>query len=310
MRYAVLMKLLPDCRGLPSTGDRGHAEAGKRACHIPVGLVPVFLLLFTTLTIPVDAAAPVCGVTIVAQYPHDENSFTQGLAFSDYSLEFYEGSGLYGESTLRLVELTSGSILQSVDLDASLFGEGITVIGDEIFQLSWQEHTALLWDRPSMTQTGNFSYSTEGWGLCDNGTHLVMSDGSESLFFRNPADFQLFGEVIVHDGQDAVTHLNELEWLNGEVLANVWLTDEILRIDPETGEVIARIDCSTLPRPQSADVLNGIAWDGAGEHLYVTGKFWPTLYEIELSLCPELPLFRDGFGFGDASSWSWSTIGR
>jgi len=289
--------------GLPDRkGGFQKARAGE------AGMLCLLLLLVFSMPAPsIEAAAPVCGITIVAQYPHDESSYTQGLAFSDDSVDFYEGSGLYGESTLRKVDLYSGAILQSVDLDGTLFGEGITLIGSEIFQLTWQEHTALLWDRSSLSQIGSFSYSTEGWGLCDNGLHLVMSDGSGSLYFRNPADFQLFGQVEVNDGQSAVTHLNELEWVNGEVLANVWLTDEILRIDPETGDVIARIDLSSLPRPESAEVLNGIAWDDEGEHLYVTGKFWPTLYEIRLQDCPELPLFRDGFGFQDTSSWSWST---
>ena len=271
-------------------------------------LLLLFFIVFSAAT--AEGAAPVCGFVILAQYPHDAGSFTQGLAFSDESEDFYEGSGLYGESTLRRVELSTGTVLQSVDLDASLFGEGMTVMGEQIFQLSWQENTALLWDRSTLNQIGSFSYATEGWGLCDNNRHLVMSDGSGTLFFRDPLGFELSGSVVVHDGGTAVTHLNELEWVNGEVLANVWLTDDILRIDPEMGDVIARIDLSSLPRPDSADVLNGIAWDDAGEKLYVTGKFWPTLYEIQLSDCPELPLFRDGFGFGDTSGWSWSTRGR
>jgi len=263
------------------------------------------VLLLGSGAVPAESATPVCGFVVVAEYPHDDGSFTQGLAFDDACIDFYEGSGLYGESTLRRVDLQSGTVLESVDLDASLFGEGITVVGDEIMQLTWQENTALRWNRADFSLLGSFSYSTEGWGLSDDGHRLIMSDGSGTLYFRNPVDFSVLGFVEVLDDGASVTHLNELEWVNGEILANVWLTDEILRIDPETGNVIARIDLSDLPRPQSADVLNGIAWDFVGRHLYVTGKLWPSLYEIRLGDCPDLPLFRDGFGFGDISAWSW-----
>jgi len=265
------------------------------------------VLLLGPGAVPAESTTPVCGFVILAEYPHDDGSFTQGLAFDDDCLDFYEGSGLYGESTLRRVDLQSGVVLESVDLDASLFGEGITVTGEEIIQLTWQENTALRWNRADFSLLESFSYSTEGWGLSDDGQHLIMSDGSGTLYFRNPVNFSEFGSVEVLDDGASVTHLNELEWVNGEILANVWQTDEILRIDPETGKVIARIDLSSLPRPESADVLNGIAWDYVGRHLYVTGKLWPSLYEISLSNCPDLPLFRDGFGFGDTSAWSWQS---
>jgi len=222
---------------------------------------------------------PVYTYTVVNTYPHDPDAFTQGLVFTDSVL--YEGTGLYGGSSLRRVDLETGAVLQSYTLTKQYFGEGIAVYSDTIVQLTWREHVAFVYDRVTFSPTGQFTYTTQGWGLTHDGQRLIMSDGSSTLFFRDPQTFSETGRVQVHDEFGPVTRLNELEYIHGQVYANVWLTDRIARIDPQTGQVTAWIDLTGL-RPPGTDVLNGIAYDGVNDRLFVTGKWWPSLFEIEL----------------------------
>jgi glutaminyl-peptide cyclotransferase len=252
---------------------------------------------------PAAAQAPVCGFQVVAEYPHDPGAFTQGLLYSGGVL--YESTGLYGESTLRRVELATGEVLVRMDLADEFFAEGLALWGDQLLQLTWRESTCFLWDEVTMWPEGSFGYTGEGWGLTHDGRQLVMSDGSSTLTFRDPDTFAPVGSVAVTD-QGSPTHLlNELEWIRGEVFANRYTTDRIARIDPDTGRVIAWIDLAGLLQPgPPPGYLNGIAWDDAGERLFVTGKNWPTLFEIELVGCPELRLFGDGFESGGLLRWS------
>jgi len=251
--------------------------------------------------------SPVCSYQVINTYPHDDEAFTQGLLFSDG--ELFESTGLDGESSLRRVALETGQVLQRIDLDAGFFGEGLALWEDRLLQLTWQENTCFVWDAETFAPGGSFSYTGEGWGLTHDGRELIMSNGSAVLTFRDPDTFAELGLVEVVDDGSPVTELNELEWIRGEVFANRFLTDQIARIDPDTGEVIAWIDLTGLldPVPPGAGVLNGIAWDDGGERLFVTGKLWPSIFEIELVGCPELRLFFDGFERGDTQGWSSAT---
>ncbi len=226
----------------------------------------------------------VYGYDIVNAYPHDTAAFTQGLIYTDGVL--YEGTGLYGQSSLRRVELATGTVLQQHDLDTEYFGEGITSFNDELIQLTWREQTGFVYDQATFAQLDTFSYPTQGWGLTHDGTHLIMSDGSDNLYFLNPETYTEIGRVSVHDQGVPIDKLNELEYINGEIFANIWLTNRIARIDPQTGRVNSWVDLTGLLTPteaEDADVLNGIAYDDSGDRLFVTGKFWPKLFEITLA---------------------------
>jgi glutamine cyclotransferase len=236
-----------------------------------------------------EKASPGPGATlysyeVVNTYPHDLRAFTQGLVYEDGLL--YEGTGLRGESTLRRVELETGTVLQQRDLPADLFGEGVTVFGDRIVQLTWQSNVGFVYDKESFELLRDFDYPTEGWGITHDGERLIMSDGTSTLHFLDPATLEETGGVEVLDGDRAVDRLNELEYVRGEVYANVWQTDLIARIAPETGRVTGWIDLTGLlnaeDRSEPVDVLNGIAYDAEGDRLFVTGKLWPTLFEIIL----------------------------
>lgn len=261
----------------------------------------VFVLF---VVMPASAQTPVCSYQVVAAYPHDDGAFTQGLVFHEG--ELIEGTGLYGSSSLRRVELLTGAVQQGIALDDEYFGEGVAVWQDRIIQLTWLEQTAFVWNAETFVFEESFAYSGEGWGLTHDGRRLIMSNGSSRLVFRDPETFAEVGEIQVFDEDGPVNRLNELEWIRGEIFANRWATDRIARIDPATGRVIAWIDLAGLldPHPSGADVLNGIAWDDAGERLFVTGKLWPTVFEIELVDCPELGLFSDGFEAGTTQRWS------
>ncbi len=232
-----------------------------------------------------EKGTPVYGYRVVNEYPHDPYAFTQGLVYEDGI--FYEGTGLtLGRSSLRKVALETGEVLQIHYLGSQYFGEGISVVGDRIWQLTWQNHVAFLYDKETFEQLDTIHYPTEGWGLTYDGERLIMSDGTATLYFRDPATFEALGQVTVYDDEGPVTRLNELEYINGKVFSNVWTTNRIAIIDPLTGRVEAWLDLTGLldgvELPSEVDVLNGIAYDAAGERLFVTGKWWPVLYEIEI----------------------------
>ncbi|MFT7724032.1 MAG: glutaminyl-peptide cyclotransferase [Roseateles sp.] len=228
------------------------------------------------------AAPPVQGYQVVNSYPHDPGAFTQGLFFHDGFL--YEGTGLHGRSSIRKVALETGRVVQAVELPAEFFGEGITVWGDRLIGITWQEQTAFVLDLKTFKLWRKFSYAGEGWGLTQNGRELIMSDGSAELRFLDPLSFRELRRVRVTADGRPVTQLNELEWVEGEVFANVWQSDRIARIDPRTGKVAGWIDLAGLlpQRSGSDDVLNGIAYDARAKRLFVTGKLWPKLFEIRL----------------------------
>jgi glutamine cyclotransferase len=228
---------------------------------------------------------PVYTYKVVNTYPHDPNAFTQGLVFEDGIL--YEGTGLYGDSTLRKVDLETGALLQGHELPAQFFGEGIiTIYGDRIIQITWRSNVGYVYDKESFDLLQEFNYPTEGWGITHDGTHLIMSDGTSTLHFLDPETYEEVHRVEVLDRGSPVTRLNELEYVQGIIYANVWQTDRIAMIAPSTGQVVGWIDLEGLlgeeDRIQRVDVLNGIAYDAEDDRLFVTGKWWPKLFEIEL----------------------------
>jgi glutamine cyclotransferase len=231
---------------------------------------------------PVGSTTPVATYKVRHVYPHDPHAFTQGLEYRDGVL--YEGTGLTGESSVRKVELATGRVLQQVAVPPQHFGEGITTWGQTILQLTWQSQLGFVYDRATFTLLRTFRYTGEGWGLTHNASDLIMSDGSASLRFLDPKTFTEKRRLLVTDAGIVIRDLNELEWVNGEVYANVWQTNFIARISPVTGHVVGWIDLTGLLPPEDrrsgADVLNGIAFDAAGRRLFVTGKLWPKLFEI------------------------------
>ena len=220
-------------------------------------------------------------VRIRSDRPHDPRAFTQGLELHGGRL--YESTGGFGSSTLRRVDPRTGELEASVSLPADLFGEGLAVVGDRLIQLTWRAGQAIVWDPEEMREVGRLSYEGEGWGLCFDGRRLVMSDGSDTLTFRDSETFEVLGQVRVSLAGRSLTALNELECVDGAVWANVWQTDEIVRIDPFSGRVLAVVDASALlptHERQRADVLNGIAWDAEAGTFLLTGKLWPRLFEV------------------------------
>ncbi|MBI1914392.1 MAG: glutaminyl-peptide cyclotransferase [Planctomycetes bacterium] len=220
---------------------------------------------------------------VVNTYPHETDAFTQGLAFEDGLL--YEGTGIEGRSSLREVELETGKVRRKVDLDARFFGEGITVLDDRIYQLTWKNEIGFIYDRRTFDLLSRIGYSGEGWGLTNDGRHLIMSNGLATLQFLDSKTFRVVRTIRVTEGDRLVKDLNELEYVEGEIFANVWHVDRIARIDPESGRLTAWIDMSGLlpgGRPHAEAVLNGIAYDRKGKRLFVTGKEWPKLFEIRI----------------------------
>ena len=222
---------------------------------------------------------------IVDSYPHDPHAFTQGLVY--YQGEFYEGTGLYGRSSLRRVKIETGEVLEMVPLKDDFFAEGIAIWEDRIIQLTWKSRQGFVWDRENLTKIGDFTYRTEGWGLTSNETRLIMSDGSDTLYFLDPENYSMQGTLMVTASGEPVRGINELEYIEGMIYANLWPSSWIAIISPETGEVTGRIDLSGILEEGGSpagrvDVLNGIAYDPSEERLFVTGKLWPRLFEIEL----------------------------
>lgn len=229
-------------------------------------------------------AVPVEAARILATHPHDSNAFTQGLFFADGAL--FESTGQHGESTVREVDLTTGKAKREVRLPREYFGEGSTAWRDTIISLTWKHGTAFRWDRRTLRQLGTFSYPGEGWGLTQDGTSLILSDGTPELRFLDPATFSPRRRITVTYQGRPIRRLNELEFVHGEILANIWHQDVIVRIDPANGVIIGVIDLraltATVPVRDSEAVLNGIAYDDKTGKLYVTGKNWPSLFEIAL----------------------------
>ena len=226
-------------------------------------------------------------VRVIKTYPHDRSSYTQGLEFFENQL--YEGTGMRGKSKLLLVDLPSGKATKEFSLPNNYFGEGITIMGDKIYQLTYQAKTGFVYDRLSFEKINEFTYTTknnnEGWGLTHNDSLLIMSDGSHYLYFLDPDTFKEVKRIEVFSDKGALENLNELEYIDGEIYANIYTTNYILRINPENGKVLAIMDLSNLldelDTQINIDVLNGIAYNNTFRKLYVTGKYWPNLFEIE-----------------------------
>lgn len=224
---------------------------------------------------------------LVKVYPHDPKAYTQGLAYHDGYM--YEGTGQYGESSIRKTNMKDGKILSVLNIDSQLFGEGITLYKDKIYQITWRSRKGFIYDLKTFSLESTFQYNSEGWGITTAGDHLIMSDGSNKLYHVAPSTFNILKEIEVYDNNGEVTQLNELEYVDGLVWANVWLTDRIVAIDPETGAVKAELDMSGLLSPAEKaalddkdDVLNGIAWNPEKGTYYVTGKRWPKMFEIKI----------------------------
>jgi len=224
------------------------------------------------------------GYRVVQSYPHDITAYTQGLVYEDGKM--YESTGQRGESTLRKVNLETGELIESLNLPPDLFGEGACIFGDKIIQLTWTSKVGFVYDKKSFRVINRIEYPTQGWGLTTNGEQLIMSDGSHIIYFLEPDYFTELSRIEVFDHEKAITNLNELEYIDGKIYANVYQTDFIVVIEPETGRVLSQIDLKGLLKPEDVhdriDVLNGIAYDPENKRLFVTGKRWPKLFEIQL----------------------------
>lgn len=230
-----------------------------------------------------SAGVPTYTYEVINRWAHDPTSFTQGLVFYDGA--FIESAGEYGRSSLRKVEVKTGKILKKVDVPGKYFAEGLTIFQGKIFQLTWKENVIFTYD-PSLTLTNRLDYAGEGWGLTHDDHFLIVSDGSNRIYFVDPVTLEAARTISVSDNNHPLTELNELEYIKGEIYANIWHTDRIVRIDPQSGTILGWIDLTgLLPANQRSDeeaVLNGIAYDEATDRLFVTGKLWPAVFEIRL----------------------------
>jgi glutamine cyclotransferase len=220
---------------------------------------------------------------VIKSYPHDPKAFIQGLIVRDGV--FYESTGLNGKSSLRKVDISTGAVLKKVSVPDKYFAEGLDEMGGKLYQLTWQANVGFIYDKNTFEKVGEFHYDGEGWGLTDDGTDLILSDGTNNIRFLDPKTFEVKRTIAVFDGLTPLKNLNELEYIDGIIYANVWQTNSIVQIDPKDGRIIAWIDMTgILPESErtNADVLNGIAYDAAKKKLYITGKLWPKVYEVEL----------------------------
>ena len=266
--------------GCTESGEVGRSS-GLAA---PSSSSPTAPAVSTTPAEQIPARAVRYGYRIVRTYPHDPAAFTQGLLYHDGFL--YESTGLQGQSSLRKVELETGRVVQRFDVSGQYFAEGLALFGERLYQLTWQSRLGFVYDLRTFQVQRLFNYRGEGWGLTHDGTSLILSDGSNRLRYFHPETFDPQREVEVFDGQRALSLLNELEYIDGEVWANVWQSERVARIHPSTGQVVGWVDLSGLlsveDRYRPVDVLNGIAYDPQGKRLFVTGKLWPKLFEIQL----------------------------
>ena len=228
---------------------------------------------------------------IVNIYPHDRAAFTQGLTFDDGYL--YESTGLYGRSGIKVIDLANNKTVKSIDMDERYFGEGLTVKGDQLVQLTYRERLGFVYDKQTLEVTGQFKYPTEGWGITYDGSHLIMSNGSSHLFYLDPVSYRRVRSLKIVENGVPVANINELEYIDGLIFANIWRTNFIVQIEPESGHVVGKIDLGELANryegDKSVDVLNGIAYDKKGGRLFVTGKLWPEIFEVELAPVQDEP---------------------
>jgi glutaminyl-peptide cyclotransferase len=251
--------------------------AGVLACSEPAAVRQ-------SQTPPAMDSVPVYFYQVVNTWPHDTGAYTQGLVFHDGAL--FESTGLYGSSSLRRVELKSGKVKKKVEVAREYFAEGMTIFRDKIFQLTWQAQKGFVYDLKNLKREGEFTYRGEGWGLTHDNESLIMSDGTNQIRFLDPNSFQVRRTISVFDNGQPLTQLNELEFIKGEIYANIWKADKIVRLDPATGKITAWIDMTGLHHQGNdtdyENCLNGIAYDAEGDRLFVTGKRWPSIFEIRL----------------------------
>ncbi len=276
----VLVPLVGCGKNPPSVAADASPSTGAVSGSVPARVEPA------QTTHAATAEIPIYTYEVRASYPHDPAAFTQGLVFFDGSL--WESTGLNGESSLRKVELKTGAVLQRVEVPARYFAEGLAVLGSELFQLTWQDHKAFVYDRATFKLEKEFAVESEGWGLTTDGHWLILSDGTDQIRFLDPATFEVKRTILVSARGRPVDRLNELEYIKGEIFANVWGADYVVRIDPTTGRVTGAIDFTGLLAAQDhtarTDVLNGIAYDAATDRLFITGKRWPKVFEVRLKL--------------------------
>ena len=262
-----------------------------KSAAVRIGGFFVLLISLATLTCETIPTAtpgekiPIYGYEVVHVFPHDANAFTQGLVFHQGNL--LESTGEVGRSSLRRVEIDTGNVLQKVDVPPPYFAEGITLLNAKIYQLTWQHQLGFVYDALTFEKTGQFNYTGEGWGLANDGQSLILSDGTNRIRFFDPENFQVTKTIAVLDGKTPVLEINELEYVQGEIYANIWHADRIARINPQTGAVVGWINLAGLLKPGEVQdeeaVLNGIAYDEASGRLFVTGKLWPKIFEIRLT---------------------------
>lgn len=262
----------------PSKAFPMRAYILSQACLLPL------ILAACSTNAQTANRPPTKRVKVVASYPHDAAAFTQGLVVEGTTI--FESTGQYGNSSIRKVDLASGEISLSLPLKPDLFGEGITIMGDNLYLLTWKARACHLFDKNTLQWKKSFSYTGEGWGLANDGKFIYMSDGTSTIRVVDPETFKVVRRIRVKNGRRYLSKLNELEFVNGKIWANVWYDDRIAEIDPQTGKVTAWLDCRNVypanRRPDREHVLNGIAVDNKSGRIYVTGKNWPQLYEIEL----------------------------
>ena len=250
------------------------------------GFICFFLLIFSASSTTESKENPPARATfkVLNSFPHDPMAFTQGFVYRDGFL--YESTGLYGKSSLRKTNPATGEVLAKVKLPQKFFGEGLTVIGKSIYQLTWKSGRGFIYAKENLERKGSFTYSTEGWGLTDDGTSLIMSDGTEKLYFLSPESFEVTKILSVKEGGSPVRMLNELEYAGGKIYCNIWNSDDIVVVNPESGVVERRISLGELRKslslPERAEVLNGIAWKSSSDTFFITGKYWSEVFEIRI----------------------------
>jgi glutaminyl-peptide cyclotransferase len=271
---------------MPNTGrdHRKIANTTHTRTRSLISAVRIFSLIAAILGAGSAIAAPVAGYKVVATYPHSTESYTEGFFYLDGL--FYEGTGLQGHSAVMAIQPQTGKTIQQLDLPSKYFGEGIVNWGSNLYEWTWQSHICFVYDRFSLRPVKQFTYTGEGWGMTRTAKEIITSDGTATLRFRDPGTFKETRHIVVKEGAKTINRLNELEYIKGEIYANIWHEDRIARISPQDGHVIGWIDLSgLLPASQKINeesVLNGIAYDAQHDRIFVTGKQWPTIFEIKI----------------------------